>query len=45
MNDIIQITLVAIIMSYATWFLVRKFIWKQKRKSSGACGKDGCGCH
>ena len=46
MNTIIQNILVFSALAIALLFLVRKFIWKPKKKSSKACGNDdGCGCH
>lgn len=45
MNTIIQNILIFIALGIALTFLVRKFIWKPKKKSSKACGNDGCGCH
>ena len=45
MNDSIQNILVFITLGLALMFLVRKFIWKPKKKASKACGNDGCGCH
>lgn len=45
MNDIFQNILVFITLAFAIAFLVRKFIWKPKKKTAKACGNDGCGCH
>ncbi|WP_299114008.1 FeoB-associated Cys-rich membrane protein [uncultured Winogradskyella sp.] len=45
MNDSIQNILVFITIGLALTFLVRKFIWKPKKKVVKACGNDGCGCH
>lgn len=44
MNNTIQTLLVVLIVGYATYGLIRKFIWKPKRKSSKGCGSDDCGC-
>ncbi|WP_417876111.1 FeoB-associated Cys-rich membrane protein [Winogradskyella sediminis] len=46
MNIIIQNILVFLALAMALLFLVRKFIWSPKKKSTKACGgDDGCGCH
>nr|WP_273289762.1 FeoB-associated Cys-rich membrane protein [Winogradskyella sp.] len=45
MNTLIQNILVFFALGLALLFLVRKFIWKPKSKSSSACGTDDCGCH
>ncbi|WP_188373310.1 FeoB-associated Cys-rich membrane protein [Winogradskyella haliclonae] len=45
MSDSIQNILVYITLGLALTFLVRKFIWKPKKKVAKACGKDDCGCH
>lgn len=46
MNTIIQNILVITAIALALLYLIRKFIWSPKKKSSKACGgDDGCGCH
>jgi hypothetical protein len=46
MNTIIQHILVYAAAGLALLFLVRKFIWTPKKKSTKSCGgDDGCGCH
>ncbi len=46
MNPIIQNILVFTALALAIGFIVRKFIWKPKSKTTKACGTDGnCGCH
>ncbi|PYE83203.1 attachment p12 family protein [Winogradskyella epiphytica] len=46
MNTIIQNILVFAALGFALLFLIRKFIWSPKKKSTKACGgDDGCGCH
>ncbi|REG89216.1 FeoB-associated Cys-rich membrane protein [Winogradskyella sediminis] len=46
MNIIIQNILVFLALAMALLFLVRKFIWTPKKKTTKACGgDDGCGCH
>ncbi|MBF8148906.1 FeoB-associated Cys-rich membrane protein [Winogradskyella sp. F6397] len=46
MNTIIQNILVFTALALAVLFLIRKFFWSPKKKSSKACGgDDGCGCH
>ncbi|RZN83440.1 FeoB-associated Cys-rich membrane protein [Winogradskyella sp. PC-19] len=45
MNTIIQNILVFSSLTIALIFLVRKFVWTPKKKSSKACGNDNCGCH
>lgn len=46
MNIILQNILVFTALALALLFLVRKFIWSPKQKSSKACGSnDNCGCH
>ena len=44
MNTTIQTILVLITASLALGFLVRKYFWKPKNKTSKACGNDSCGC-
>jgi len=41
----IQNILVFIAVAAAFTFLVRKFIWSPKKKSSKSCGTNDCGCH
>lgn len=38
----IQEVLVYLILAAAVAFLIRKFLWKKKKKN---CGDDDCGCH
>ncbi|WP_405574855.1 FeoB-associated Cys-rich membrane protein [Winogradskyella sp. Asnod2-B02-A] len=46
MNTIIQNILVFSAVGLALLFLVSKYIWSPKKKSTKACGgDDGCGCH
>ncbi|WP_142784372.1 FeoB-associated Cys-rich membrane protein [Changchengzhania lutea] len=46
MNPLLQNILAFSALIVAVGFLVAKFIWKPKKKSSKACGgDDGCGCH
>ena len=46
MNALIQNILVFSALALALFFLVRKFIWSPKKKSTKACGgDDSCGCH
>jgi len=46
MNIIIQNILVFLALTMALLFLVRKFLWSPKKKTTKACGgDDGCGCH
>lgn len=45
MNDIIQNILVLTALTVSLVFIVKKFIWKPKKKTSKACGNDSCGCH
>ncbi|MBW1297787.1 hypothetical protein GBO31_19915 [Aquimarina litoralis] len=49
MNLLIQNILVFVVVALAIGFLVKKFFWKPQvssaNKKSGACGKNGCGCH
>lgn len=46
MNTIFQNILVFGALAFALLFLIRKYIWSPKKKSSKACGgDDGCGCH
>nr|WP_244462135.1 FeoB-associated Cys-rich membrane protein [Wocania ichthyoenteri] len=46
MNTIIQNILAFTVLAFALIFIVKKFIWKPKKKTSKACGTDdGCGCH
>ncbi|MDO1502295.1 FeoB-associated Cys-rich membrane protein [Winogradskyella maritima] len=46
MNELLQNILVFLAISASMVYLVRKFIWKPKKKSaSGSCGTDDCGCH
>lgn len=45
MNLFIQNALAATTLIIAVGFLVKKFIWKPKKKNSKTCGSDGCGCH
>ena len=44
MNNTIQTILVILTLGTSLAFLVRKFIWKPKKKTAKACGNDGCGC-
>ncbi|QFZ54312.1 FeoB-associated Cys-rich membrane protein [Oceanihabitans sp. IOP_32] len=45
MNTIIQNILAFTVLAFAIVFLVKKFVWKPKKKSVKACGGDGgCGC-
>jgi len=44
MNDLIQNILIFIALGIALLFLVRKYIWKSKKKAAKACGNDDCGC-
>jgi hypothetical protein len=39
-----QNILVIITVALAIGFLVRKFIWKPKKKAAKSCGSDGCSC-
>ena len=46
MNTIFQNILVFSALVIALVFLVKKFIWSPKKKSTKGCGTDdGCGCH
>lgn len=46
MNTIIQNILAFTVLAFALAFIVKKFIWKPKKKTAKACGSDdGCGCH
>ncbi|BAO75699.1 FeoB-associated Cys-rich membrane protein [Winogradskyella sp. PG-2] len=46
MNTVVQNILVVATLSLALVFLVRKFIWKPKKKAAKGCGTDDeCGCH
>lgn len=47
MNTIIQNILVFITVALAMGYIIRKYIWSPKKKSTTkACGgDDGCGCH
>jgi glycopeptide antibiotics resistance protein len=45
MNTIIQNILVFITLGFALTYIMRRFIWKPKKKTSKACGNDDCGCH
>jgi len=46
MNTVLQNILAFTTLALALAFIVRKFIWKPKKKSTKACGSgDGCGCH
>lgn len=46
MNTLVQNILVFTALGLALLFLIRKFMWTPKKKSSKACGgDDGCGCH
>jgi len=46
MNLIIQNIIVFICLAFALGFVIRKFIWKPKKKVTKSCGADdGCGCH
>ncbi len=45
MNLIIQNILVFSALALALFFLVRKFIWTPKKKTSNTDCGDGCGCH
>ncbi len=45
MNTIVQNILVFSAVITALTYLVRKFIWTPKKKSSNGCGTDDCGCH
>ncbi len=46
MNTIIQNILAFTVLALALGFIVKKFIWKPKKKTAKACGgDDGCGCH
>ncbi|NRD18426.1 FeoB-associated Cys-rich membrane protein [Winogradskyella eckloniae] len=44
MNHFIQNILVVIALGFAVFFLIRKFVWTPKKKSSKSCGNDNCGC-
>ncbi len=44
MNNTIQTIFVIIIVSFAAWFLVKKFFLKPKKNSKGSC-EDDCSCH
>ncbi|WP_378185881.1 hypothetical protein ACE939_12290 [Aquimarina sp. W85] len=51
MNLIIQNVLVVLVVLYAIWYLVTKFIWKPSlssstsKKSLTTCAEHKCGCH
>ncbi|WP_439153218.1 FeoB-associated Cys-rich membrane protein [Winogradskyella sp.] len=45
MNTIIQNILVFSALTLALVFLIKKFVWSPKKKSSSGCGTDDCGCH
>ncbi|MCL6293650.1 FeoB-associated Cys-rich membrane protein [Jejuia spongiicola] len=46
MNIIIQNILAFTVLGLALAFIVKKFVWKPKKKSAKVCGgDDGCGCH
>jgi len=40
----LQNILVIVTVLFAVGFLVRKFIWKPKKKATKSCGSDGCSC-
>ena len=44
MNDLIQNILIFTTLGIALLFLVRKYVWKPKNKTTKACGDDECGC-
>ncbi|SEP78940.1 Virus attachment protein p12 family protein [Hyunsoonleella jejuensis] len=41
----VQNILVFSALAIAIVFLVKKFVWSPKKKSSKSCGIDDCGCH
>jgi len=45
MNTIIQNILVYCALGLSLIYIIRRFIWKPKKKTSKVCGNDGCGCH
>lgn len=44
MNPIFQNIAIAAIGIIAIAYLVRKYFWSPKKKSSNSCGNDSCGC-
>lgn len=44
MNDLIQNILIFSALGLALLFLVRKYVWKPRKKTAKACGQDECGC-
>lgn len=46
MNTIIQNILLFTTLGLAVAYLVKKYFWKSKSKSTKSCGGDNdCGCH
>ena len=46
MSNTLQTIFIIILTGMAIGYLVRKFIWNPKKKSTAkSCGKDDCGCH
>jgi hypothetical protein len=45
MNTLVQNILVFTALAIAIIYLVKKYIWSTKKKSSGGCATEDCGCH
>ncbi|MCK0178699.1 FeoB-associated Cys-rich membrane protein [Flavobacteriaceae bacterium S0862] len=44
MSEVFQNIIITVIGLIAIAFLIRKYVWSPKKKSSKSCGSDGCGC-